>query len=127
LKTPTSFDGGSTTSPPPARLTSIESGRLRLTFKGRSVDFNITTELGGLLLRSLHPDFGKYWDSAKQATLERRDDGWWVIASDGTKNETLVNGKRVPATGKRLSADDQLAVGREASRISMLPLVVTLL
>jgi pSer/pThr/pTyr-binding forkhead associated (FHA) protein len=53
--------------------------------------------------------------SARHATLEMRDDEWW-IEDLGSTNGTLVNGVRIEKR-ERVRFGDEIAVGRVAMRL----------
>ena len=53
--------------------------------------------------------------SARHATLELRDDEWW-IEDLGSTNGTLVNGTRI-SKRERLRPGDEIAIGRVALRL----------
>lgn len=53
--------------------------------------------------------------SARHATLELRDDEWW-IEDLGSTNGTMVNGQRI-AKRERVRFGDEIAIGRVALRL----------
>ena len=101
-----------------AKLTST---RIHLvTAAGQSLPVGIRTEIGKAVLRRFGAD-AEFWDD-RQCTVERGADGQWiVIPSQGTVNETLLNGAPL-TTPRALSDGDVLAAGRSAKGISKLPL-----
>ena len=89
---------------------------------GRALRVGVRTELGRTLVRQFGPD-SEFWDN-RQCVLERRPDRQWMLAPVGsTTNDTLINGRTLTAP-VALAPGDLLAVGREAKRVSKLPLSV---
>ena len=97
------------------------SNKIQLvTAGGQSLPIGIRTEIGKALLRRFGAD-AEFWDD-RQCIVERRADGQWIVTpTQGTVNETLLNGAPLN-TPRPLSDGDVLAAGRSAKGISKLPL-----
>ena len=107
--------------PPPPTPT---SKGLTLSVGEQSVSCNITTKLSKYSVRQFGED-SQYWDSDWQMTVEKREEGWFIIPNTAAKNETILNGKAI-SSPTQLSAGDEVGVGRESKNIVKLPLTVTL-
>jgi hypothetical protein len=89
---------------------------------GIQVKVNIGTVVGRAIAACFDRHESLHWDHS-QLVLERDDSGWFVAPRDGTRNETMLNGKRVKERMK-LNSGDILGVGREAKGVVKLPLTV---
>jgi eukaryotic-like serine/threonine-protein kinase len=111
--------------PIPVPMSAAPAGQAQLTLNlgGGKLEFNITTQVGKALCKSLGED-AKYM-SDPQFTLKRLGPGQWVVTPAAAANETLLNGKAV--TGETpIKTGDVLAIGREAKGIVKLPMTVTI-
>jgi eukaryotic-like serine/threonine-protein kinase len=89
---------------------------------GKLVQIGVRTVLGKMLMRQFGSD-ADYWDE-RQCVFERDVSGRWVVKPAGaTTNQTLVNGRALPAV-HALSSGDQIAVGNQAKGIAKLTLTV---
>jgi hypothetical protein len=69
----------------------------------------VRTRIGSTLLSRLS-DEANYSEREEQFTVLCRDSDWYVIARNGTKNATLLNGKAV-ISETRLNAGDAITLG----------------
>jgi hypothetical protein len=90
----------------------------------RVLDFNLGFRFNQAWARGLFGDDGRYWDHTQQMSIEKRDDGWYVVPNDAAGNETLVDGRRITEPTK-LAAGQVIAVGREAKGIEKTRLKVS--
>jgi eukaryotic-like serine/threonine-protein kinase len=122
---PVSRSTGAAASAVPARAQGealVSAGIELLGPDGRSLQINVRTELGKVLVRQFGPE-AEFWDS-RQCVLERVAGRQWVVAPvAGSTNETLVNGKTLTAP-HALRQGDSIAVGRQEKGVSKLPLTV---
>ncbi len=91
---------------------------------GKEIKVNVRTEIGRAIASQLDRDDSIHW-ADRQLLLEHDDSAWYVTPHADTKNETMLNGKRVEKR-TRLQPGDELGVGRESKGIVKLALTVVM-
>ncbi len=91
---------------------------------GNPLRITIRTVVGRSLLKRFGPEAD--YCEGDQFTLDRSHDGqWYVTPTPGTRNETLLNGRRIRAETV-VKDGDILAVGNEGKKVIKIPLKIQL-
>jgi eukaryotic-like serine/threonine-protein kinase len=107
----------------PPRPSPLTKGQVELLFEGKpALRLQIETMVGRQMLKPVSPD-AQYFADAQYRIHRGPSGGWMVTPMPGTRNETLVDGRRLEA-GMPLRAGMRIAVGNSAKGIEKLPLVV---
>ena len=100
----------------------LPHGQLELQFDSGTLRLRITTTLNMRSVKQFGED-SRFWDKDEQMKLEKTADIWSVTHNEKAPNETLLNGGAV-VSKQVLKNGDKLAVGRERTGISKMPITV---
>lgn len=100
-------------------------GVLTLTGSIRSFSFRNTTEIGRVIYKRMCGDDSKYVD-AVQYTIQKTDDGWFLLGSKKSKQLTLVNGTSAEESAVELSDGAVIEIGSRTSDKRVAPVTVNL-
>jgi serine/threonine protein kinase len=91
---------------------------------GKALRFSINTKVGNSFYKAFGDD-SQFVDPHQFTVEKEASDKWSLIPNLNAKNETLLNGKAVQ-TATALKDGDTIGIGKEAKKVTKLPLTVSL-
>lgn len=88
--------------------------RLILTGAKGNLSFGVRTPVGSTLLSKLSEE-ANFAERDEQFTVYCRDSDWYILARNGTKNATLLNGKAIKIE-TRMKAGDVISLGNASGK-----------
>ena len=101
------------------------AGVITLTGSVRSFSFQDTVEIGRVIYKRMCGEDSKYVDTL-QYTIQKTDDGWFLLGSKRSKQVTLVNGTAAEESAVELTDGAVIEIGSRTNDKRVAPVTVTL-